>query len=228
MGTYLAFNTKRSKATKRKELGFVYWRCSAKYDSSTKLHEHVRTKHRKKPTEDSKKNANEEKSSPPSATIELATPPATPPPVTSIESPSLSAPTSPATTPGKSMSWAEVASRPKPSTPSHSPRRTLKYGVFTPPVTAPPSPYLLPILQPSKLANHMTKRPSITRFAKTQYLTIEDLYARFHEKPKPTSLVPIRNGSHSAPSSGMRPRQMRIKSYFKPTSDSPGSKTKLA
>ena len=178
----------KTRIAKKKTKTFVCRRCSEKYPSNTKLHEHVRTKHCKKPKK--------------------STPPASPP----------TTPTAPAflpTTPKKPISWAEIASRPKkPNIPSRLPRLTTKYGLSTPP----PSPHLLPILQPHKATNSMTKRPSITRF-KTPYLTMQNLYTKFHEKPKPSSFPTMQNSLHSASTSGMHTRQMRITAYFKPTAN---------
>ena len=90
---------------KLKNLNLTCKRCSTRYDANIKLHEHVRTKHSKKPKEP----ASEEKP-PHSATIALEFPPATPsaiplsspspPSATSIEPPALPASiTSHATTP---------------------------------------------------------------------------------------------------------------------------------
>ena len=214
-------------ATKRKELGFTCKRCSAKFDSNTKLHEHVRGKHSKKP----KKPVGEQKPPPPPTTAALATPPSSPSPppaVSPIESPALSAPASPVTspvtppvtplttTPRKPISWAEVASRPKsPSTPSRLPRPIVKYGLPTPL----PTPPLSPILRSQESANSIKKWPSTTP-VKTPHLTVQDLYHRFHGKPKPSSLCTTQNGPQPASSSGQR----RITSYFKPA----GSTAELA
>ena len=74
----------------------------------------------------------------------------------------------------------------------------MKHGIPTSPLS--------PILQPSEPANSMTKRPSFVRFAKTPYLTAEDLYLKFHEKHKPSSLSAKQNRLPSTSSSG----QMRI------------------
>ena len=171
---------------------FACRRCPEEFSSNTKLHEHVRTKH-KKPVK-------------PSAPASPLTPPASP-----VATPS--APATPPTTPKISISWAEVASRPKkPNTPSRLPRPTFQFGLPTPP----PSPVLLP----QEPTNHIAKRPSNTPpFAppKKSYLTIGDLYARFHGKPRPMSLTTMQNRLQPAPSSGQMPhRQMRITAYFKP------------
>ena len=214
---------------------FACRRCPEKYPSNTKLHEHVRTKHAKpaKPTSD------EKPPPPPPPMIAVATPstpPTSPPPAPSAMSTTATPPSSPPTpitshattpaTPKKPISWAEIASRPMtPSKPSRIPRPT---ALPTPPATPPPSPHLAPILQPQKSTNSSTKRSSITRFNKPPYLTVQDLYTRFHGKPKPTSLTTIQIRLPPAPPSGMRTRQMRITQYFKPAAKSPGSVTELA
>ncbi|CAF9941066.1 MAG: hypothetical protein HETSPECPRED_002862 [Heterodermia speciosa] len=176
-------------------------RCSEAFASNIKLHDHVRTKHTKKHTPPA----------PPSPPT--STPPT--PPITVALPASPASPASTPTTPRKPISWAEIASRPKPTTPS---RILLPTALPTPP----PTPSHSPILQPSKLANNITKRPSITRF-KTPYLTVQDLYTMFHEKPRPASLAATQNRLPSAPPSGnhMRLHQMRITSYFKPSSNRP-------
>ena len=97
-----------------------------------------------------------------------------------------------------------------PSKPSRIPR-----------LTSLPTPPPSPIIAPRKLTNQTTKRPFITRF-KTPHLTVEDLYQRFHGKPRPSSLPARQISLPSAlPSGQMRHRQMRITSYFKPAADSP-------
>ncbi|CAF9939677.1 MAG: hypothetical protein HETSPECPRED_001855 [Heterodermia speciosa] len=180
-------------------------RCSEAFASNIKLHDHVRTKHTKKHTPPA----------PPSPPT--STPPT--PPITVALPASPASPASTPTTPRKPVSWAEIASRPKqPTTPSRLPRPTITaYGLPTSLPTPPPTPSHSPILQTSKLANSITKPPSITR-SKTPYLTVEDLYTMFHGKPRPASLTTIQKRLPPAPSSGnhMRLHQMRITSYFKP------------
>ncbi|CAF9942722.1 MAG: hypothetical protein HETSPECPRED_007637, partial [Heterodermia speciosa] len=183
-----------ARRAKEKAEAFACRRCPEKYPSNTKLHEHVRTKHAKKPKEPT----------PPA-------PPASPPisMTTAVAPPTPVAIPSPPTTPKKPVSWAEIASRPKPTTPSRLPRPTITitHGLPTPPHS--------PILQPFKLANSITNQPTITR-VKTPYLTVEDLYTMFHEKPRPASLSAIQTRLPSAHASGqhMRLHQMRITSYF--------------
>ena len=86
-----------------------------------------------------------------------------------------------------------------------------------------------PVLLHQKPANSMTNRPSITWF-ETPYMTVKDLYTRFHGKPRPSSLTPIQNRlPHASPTGQqMRPRQMRIISYFKPAANNPTNQAKLA
>ena len=87
----------------------------------------------------------------------------------------------------------------------------MKYGLPTPPLS--------PILQPQESTNSITKRPWTTRF-NSSYLTVEDLYARFHGKPKPSSLSARQVRLQPALSFG----QMRITSYFKPAKLAPARK----
>ena len=100
-------------------------RCPAKFPSNTKLHDHIRTKHSKKPRE-------------------LAT-----------QSPPASS-ASPASTSKKSISWSEIAARPKPTTPSRIP------------VASP---------RPQQSTNDTAESPSIASAAK--HMTMKDLYQRF-------------------------------------------------
>ena len=187
--------TEKARIAKEKTEAFACRRYPEKFANNTKLHEHVRTKHAKKPS---------------------ITTPSTPP-ASSPSTPITSHATIP-TTPRIPISWAEIASRPKSSaaTPSRLPRPTAL-------PTPPPSPHLPPILLHQKPANSITKRPSITRFIQTPYLTVEDLYNRFHDKPRPSSLTTIQNSLPPASTTGqhMRSHQMRITSYFKPATNDP-------
>ena len=49
---------------------------------------------------------------------------------------------------------------------------------------------------------------------------MQNLYTRFHGKPKPRSLTTTQIRLPPAFSAGMRPRQMRITQYFKPAANS--------
>ena len=202
-----------ARIAKEKVEAFSCRRCPAKFPSNTKLHDHVRTKHCKKPKEPS----------PPPPAAALAIPPASPPPTpiapaTPVAIPSapaspITSPATPTTTPKKPISWSEIASRPmKPNAPSRLPRPTLQFDLPTPP----PS----PVMSPQKLTNHIQKRT-----AKTPYMTVHDLYIRFHEKPRPLSLTSMQNRLPAAPSSGLH--QTRITTYFKPTSSRHGPKAPL-
>ena len=247
-------------------------RCSAKFPSNTKLHDHVRDHHTRKPTNENTPptvtlaTSPTPPTSPPSAPSAPVSPPQTPvakpsapatlslSPITPIAfaspSPAPASPPAPTTTPRKPISWAEIASLPKPTKPSRLPRLTVKYGLPTPP----PSPVLLP----QEPTNQITKRPSTP--AVRPYLTMEDLYTMFHEKPRPSSfnvshtnsddvnsqktrkwkpipnLLPgIQMLQKSANHIAKRPsisastlptnppglHQMRITSYFKPATNSP-------
>ena len=184
---------------KKQAEGYTCRRCKGKFDSNTKLHEHVRTKHAKK----SKSSALTSPPSPPPAS------PPSSPSATSIEPPALPASTPPATppaTPRIPISWAEAASRSTaaPAKPSRIPRPTITtHGLLT----APPSPIL-----PACLANHVTRPPPLAAASVKPHLTVEDLYARFHGKPKPSSLSTRQIRLSPAPTSGLR--QMRITAYF--------------
>ena len=228
-----------ARIAKEKAEAFACRRCPEKYPSNTKLHEHVRTKH-VKPEKPTPLSPTPSAAIATSATVALATPITSPiaSPATSLATPYATPtpvtlptpPTSPIishatmpTTPKKPISWAEIASRPKtPIMPSRLPRLTIKYGIPTPP----PSPPLSPVLQPQKSTNNVTRPPSTTPSFATplkSYLSVQDLYTKFHGKPKPSSFPTMQNRLPSAPSSGhqMHLRQMHITSYFEPTSNGP-------
>ena len=239
-----AIQIEEARITKKKTEAFACKRCPEKYPSNTKLHDHVREKHTKpeKPTPQTPTtpptppaspppapSAPVSPVSPPSATITMTTPPSSPapsspPPSASIEpaasSEPITSPIIPPTTPRKPISWAEMTSRPRQSiSRSRLPRPTITtYDLLTPPSTPPHS----SILQTSILANNMTKRLSTTRFkTQTSYLTVKDLYIMFHEKLRSASFVAIQQRLPNAHISGnhMRLHQMRITSYFKPSSN---------
>ena len=213
-----------ARIAKEKAEAFACRRCPEKFGSNTKLHEHVRTKHSKKPKAPSATAAVATPPSPPASSSSAPSALAPPPTPVALPTPPASPPTAPsatittATTPKKPISWAEIASRPVASPkPSRLPRLTVKYGIPTPSATPPPSPHLQPILHRNS-ANSITMSPSTT--AVKSHLTVDDLYTRFHGKPKPTSLTTIQIRLPSASPSGMRTRQMRITSYFKPAAKS--------
>ena len=114
-------------------------------------------------------------------------------------------------------SWIEIISKSKSFTTfSRLSRFTLKYELFIFLFSS----YLLSkssIFLHSKSINNMTKRFFITRFNKTSYFTMQNLYNKFHEKFKSSNLIIIQNSLSFAFSSSMRIRQMRITSYFKST-----------
>ena len=207
MPTFEEFRQQRAeekRIAKEKAEAFACRRCPEKFPSNTKLHQHVQEKHSRKPKEPTSIEKPPPAAAPasppptPSAPASLPTPLPTPPAAATTP------PATPTTTPRKPISWAEVTSRPKPITPSRIPLPTAL-------PTPPPSPVLLP-LEPT---NHITKRPSTP--AMKPYLTMKDLYARFHGKPRPMSLTTMQNRLQPAPSSGQMPhRQMRITAYFKP------------
>ena len=139
----------------------------------------------------------------------------------SISPSSVTSSTTSTTTSRKPISWAEIASRPKLSftTPSRLSRLTIKFGLST---SSPSS-----VLLHQKSVNSMTNRFFITRF-KTSYLTVQNLYIRFHDKFRPLSLIIIQNSLSSASPSGMRIRQTRITSYFKSAVNKSTNQIKLA
>ena len=225
-----------ARIAKEKAEAFACRRCPEKFASNTKLHDHVREKHAKKPKEAfSNENAPPATPTPaalptpptsPALPLATPTPVAIPSPIASPTSPPTSPITSHATiptTPKNSISWSEIASRPKStSAPSRLPRLTIKCGLPTPP----PSPILSPILETSESANHIAKRPSITPSFATPMkscLSVQDLYTKFHGKSRPLSFPTMQNRLPSAPPSGhqIRLRQMHITSYFKSTSNGP-------
>ena len=57
---------------------------------------------------------------------------------------------------------------------------------------------------------------------------MQNLYTKFHKKPKPTSLTIIQIRLPPAPFSNIRTRQMRITQYFKSAINSSKSVIKLA
>ena len=207
----------KTRIVKEKAEVFVYRRCFVKYPSNIKLHKHVCTKHVKPTKPTSIENS-------PSAfnTVTLVTSPVLPSLAlltstlssTSVAL-SIAAITTHITTSFTSkipILWTEIASKSKSNTPSRLSRIIAKYDFFT---SSPSS-----ILLHQKPVNHIT-RPTSTTPTKL-YLTVQDLYIRFHGKPRPSSLAVIQNRSSSASPSGLR--QARITAYFKrPASHSPAS-----
>ncbi|KAG6989887.1 hypothetical protein G7Y79_00062g093650 [Physcia stellaris] len=215
-------------AAKRAE-GYTCRRCkhSAKFDSNTKLHEHIRTRHAKKPKSKPAQQSVEHVASPP--TPPASSPPSSPQSVTSspptspklvaespaTPTPSELSPTSSVATPRKPISWAEIASRPVAPKPSRLPIATPK-SVCKPlenaSIACPPTPPRTPT--PS--------RP---------YLTVDDLFRMFAGKPSPFGLQRHQMRSFSprgpgkcSPVSKCGPIQSRITSYFHAAA-SPASKS---
>ena len=167
-------------------------RCPASFASNTKLHQHIRDHHAKRP--------------------KTSTSTSTPPPKPSAASPPWKAITDITHTPPRTSCLANHVTRPiftpKPfaaSAPSSKPPAT-----STPILTSPPS---YPCL-----ANHVTRpistpKPSATS---TPYLTVQDLYRMFHQKPRSSSRSAMATHLSSASPFGMPSRQTRITSYFKP------------
>ncbi|KAG7006821.1 hypothetical protein G7Y79_00013g035930 [Physcia stellaris] len=212
-------------AAKRAE-GYTCRRCkhSARFDSNTKLHEHIRSRHAKKPKQPAQQSvvspASESKPptppqsvtpSPPTSPklLPLAIPApeivrerseSTPPSETSSVSSSVA-------TPKKPISWAEIASRPvvapKPSRlPIATPKSVCKSSENAS-IACPPTPPRTPPSRP--------------------YLTVDDLYRMFAGKPSPFGLQPRhskplspRGPGKCSPRSNCKsgPIQTRITSYF--------------
>ncbi|KAG6986396.1 hypothetical protein G7Y79_00102g101500 [Physcia stellaris] len=223
--------------------------------TNTKLHNHVQDHHQKKPakpaSEIAEPSPSEAAVTPPSTpkaepvkiTTAEPTPPATPPPPSEpalmLTSPIIQSettaknslpdtpPTTPSATPRKQISWAKIASRPviapKPSRlPVPTPKITPK-ALETAAITCPPTP---PPTPPTPVPKHQHQ----------SYLTIDDLYRMFAEKPKPIGLSQHQIRRSSPPSVGPRqsiqrgPIQTSITSYFRPAANeskpiSQGSKT---
>ena len=203
-----SIKVEEARIARKKAEAFACRRYSEKFASNIKLHDHVREKHNKKLTASS-------------PTIAIVTPPvlfllapsATITTVTLFASPSTSASTS-----KKSIFWAEIVSRPKLS--AMLSRLFRSTALSTPSATFSHSSHLQPILHQNS-ANNITRR-----LFTTSYLTMQDLYTRFHGKPKPTSLIIIRIRLPSASSSNLR--QARITVYFKLfASNSPGLTAQL-
>ncbi|KAG7009706.1 hypothetical protein G7Y79_00002g008210 [Physcia stellaris] len=208
-------------AAKRAE-GYTCRRCKSKFDSNTKLHEHIRTRHAKKPKSKPAQQsvvspASESKPpTPPASSPESVTssPPTSPkliplsmpaPEIVRERSESIS-PTSSAATPRKPISWAEIASRP---------------------VVA-PKPSRLPIATPKSVCKPLENAsiacpptPPRTLTPSRPYLTVDDLFRMFAGKPKPFGLQPgqkkplsPRGPGKCSPASKCGPIQSRITSYF--------------
>ena len=196
-----------ARIAKERAEAFACRRCSARFPSNTKLHNHVQDHHQKKPQSEiaiptppsTSKAVVAERTA--IASTAVLTPPATPTP-----KPSLSA------TSKKPISWAEIASRPviapKPSRlPIPTPKSVPK-ARETPSDTCPPTP---------QTPNPKHQKP---------YLTIDDLFEMFAEKPAKSGRLRTKKGSSSPKLS----YQAKITSYFRPAANqskpiSQGSKT---
>ena len=219
---------------------FACRRCPAKYPSNTKLHEHIRDHHAKKPKPVS--NPPTPPTSPPTSPQSIPSlpespkpapqPKALPTPPTSSQSVSSSADSlkpapqpkallpTPPPSPPQSIT-ASPNSSPKPSPPT-SPKRSLLSGSapeFVPKrsESASPTPPQKPAaMRPTPPSKSTSKTPS-----KRPYLTIEDLHRMFAGKDMRTKLFATQNSSFSL--GIFAPRQARITAYFLPTSSAPKS-----
>ncbi|KAG6985334.1 hypothetical protein G7Y79_00107g101530 [Physcia stellaris] len=213
-----------ARLAKKRAEGYTCRRCKTKFDSNTKLHEHIRTRHAKKP-----KLAEQSVVSPPTPPASsprsvTSSPPTSPkllplsmpaPEIVRERSESIS-PTSSVATPKKPISWAEIASRPvvapKPSRlPIATPKSVSKI-LEKPAVCCPLAPLTPPRTPTSK--HQGIQKP---------YLTMDDLFHMFAGKPSPFGLQPSQNKPLSPRSSGKcsprsncksGPIQTRITSYF--------------
>ena len=236
-----------ARLAKKRAEGYTCRRCkTAKFDSNTKLHEHIRTRHAKKPksvvspaSESSPSTPPRSiTSSPPSSPQSVAESPATPPTSPKLLSLSMPAPeivrersesTSPfeissvsssVATPRKPISWTEIASRPVVAPkPSRLPIATSK-SVCKPLENA-------SIACPSTSSRISTSRP---------YLTVDDLFRMFAGKPSPFGLQRHQMRSFSPKAVGQcSPRskskcgfiQSRITSYFHAMISSASKSTKF-
>ena len=203
-------------AAKRAEK-YTCRRCkhSARFDSNIKLHEHIRTRHAKKPKS---KSAEQSVVSP--STLSASSPesvifsPLSPkllslsmltPEIVRERSESVS-PTPSVATPKKSIFWAEIASRP---------------------IVA-PKPSRLPIATPKSVCKSSENAsiacpptPPRTPTPSRPYLTVDDLFRMFAGKPSPFGLQRHQMRSFSprgpgkcSPASKCGPIQSRITSYF--------------
>ncbi|KAG7001421.1 hypothetical protein G7Y79_00032g067740 [Physcia stellaris] len=221
----LAKQKEEARIAQKRAEGYTCRRCkhSAKFDSNTKLHEHIRTRHAKKPKP--AQQSVEHVASPPTPLVSpprsvTSSPPSSPPtspkvlplsmPAPEIvreRSESVSPDPSSVATPRKPISWAEIASRPVAPKSSRLPIATPKSvckSLENASIACPPTPPRTPT--PS--------RP---------YLTVDDLSRMFAGKPSPFGLQPRHNKPLSprgpgkcSPRSNCKsgPIQTRITSYF--------------
>ena len=206
--TWLQFRQQqieKNRITKKKAEIFSCKRCSVKFSSNIKLHEHVRTKHAKK-------------SSAISATIALFTSFIFSF-ISSVMSTAITSHATTFTTSRNSISWAEIASRSKSFT------IFLRISRFIALSTSSFSFHLSSILQFFNSVNNITRSFFITASFATSmksYFSMQDLYIRFHEKFRFLSFFTMQKHLSFASFSeqSMRIRQMRIISYFKSAIDS--------
>ena len=216
-------------AQKRAEGYTCRRRKMAKFDSNTKLHEHIRNRHAKKPKP--AQQSAELVALPPTPPVSssqsvTSSPPASPKLV--AESPATSTPSEPLSssvaTPRKPISWAEIASRPVAPKPSHLPIATPKSvcnPLEKPAANCPLAPLTPPRTPSPKHQGIRIQKP---------YLTVDDQFRMFAGKPKPFGQQPRQNkpssphtlGKCSPRSSG--PIQTCITSYFNAAA-SPASKS---
>ena len=198
---------------------FACRRCSARFPSNTKLHEHIRCHHAKKskPAVSSSSTPSTPPSTPPQSVVSLvgtakpAQPKALPPtPLHSV--------TSPPSTPKRNTS--PKRSPLSGSAPEFVPKRS--GNTSTCPLTPPSTP-------PQKPAS-MRPTPPFTKSAfatpTKPYLTITDLFSMFAGKSMRAKLFPSQNSPSSPGISA--PRQARITSYFLPTSAPKSTKSEAS
>lgn len=209
---------------KKQAEGYSCRRCRhpVKFDSNSKLHQHIRERHAKKP-----KPAEAPK---PAALAVASTPAATPAFTPSPAAPHTPSPSEPAAEQAPSTPASKQASSSPPATPTSSHELAAEQAaLITPPMSPkiswtavaaiPPKPSCLPRsikALPTPPATP-SKSPVLehTKLTKKSYLTVDDLYIMFHEKYLRKSFNVIQTNTSPAPSPP--PRQMRITAYFKPT-----------
>ncbi|KAG6991151.1 hypothetical protein G7Y79_00056g090320 [Physcia stellaris] len=239
-----------ARLAKKRAEGFTCRRCkhSVKFDSNTKLHEHIRTRHAKKPKSaqqpvESVVSPASESKPPTSPQSVTSSPPASPKLLPlSMPAPEIVRERSESAPPTSPKSVAESLATPS-ETPSDSssvetPRKPISWAeIASRPVTA-PKPSRLPIATPKSVCKSSENAsiacpptPPRTPTPSRPYLTVDDLYHMFAGKPSPFGLQRHQMRSFSpkapgkcSPKSNCGPIQSRITSYFHAVA-SPASKS---
>ncbi|KAG7008141.1 hypothetical protein G7Y79_00007g022660 [Physcia stellaris] len=228
---------KKARLAKKRAEGFTCRRCkhSAKFDSNTKLHEHIRTRHAKKskstpaqqPVESAVSPASESSSS--SSPRSVTSSPPTSPKVLplSMPAPEVVRERSESVSPKSVAESLATPSEPSPDSLSvATPKKPISWAeIASRPIIA-PKPSRLPIATPKSVCKPLENAsvacpPTPPRTPTPRpYLTVDDLFRMFVGKPSPfglqrhqmRSLSPKAPGRSSSRTSG--PIQSRITSYF--------------